>query len=44
MRGVALRYRALRSMEKNRPIGRIMADLGTREVSEEGRHRRRSYF
>ena len=31
MRGVALRYRALRSMEKNRPIGRIMADLKNSE-------------
>jgi transcriptional regulator with GAF, ATPase, and Fis domain len=31
MRGVALRHRALRSIERNRPIGRILADLKNSE-------------
>ncbi len=31
MKGVALRYRALRNIERNRPIGKILADLKNSE-------------
>ena len=31
MRGVALRYRAIRSMERDQPIGKIMVDLKSSE-------------